>query len=95
MVNEIRTMAKALVAETTENVENGLQKVASGPERLIQFLREVRQEMHKVVTPTRDEVRNNTIVVLVTVFLFAAYFPLIDQVIGRGIDKLFLHTTRH
>ncbi len=88
-------MAKALAAETTEHAESSLQKVVSGPERLVQFLKEVRQEMHKVVTPTRDEVRNNTIVVLVTVFLFAAYFALIDQVIGRGIDKLFLHATRH
>jgi len=89
-------MSKAIVATgTAENTESSLQKVVSGPERFIQFLKEVRQEMHKVVTPTRDEVRNNTIVVLVTVFLFAAYFALVDQVIGRGIDKLFLHTTRH
>ena len=51
--------------------------------------------MHKVVTPTRAEVQATTIVVVVTVFLFAAYFELVDVVIGRGIDQMFLHLTKH
>jgi preprotein translocase subunit SecE len=89
-------MAKAAVATTNpEQTNEGLQQVTSGPKRLIEFLKETRQEMHKVVTPSRDEVRNMTIIVLVTVFLFAAYFELVDLVLGKGIDKLFLHLTSH
>ncbi len=87
-------MSKAAVAESNE-VSTGVQRALSGPERLVQFLRETRAEMHKVVTPTRAEVQATTIVVVVTVFLFAAYFEAIDVVIGKGIDQMFLHLTKH
>jgi preprotein translocase subunit SecE len=51
--------------------------------------------MSKVHTPTRGEVQATTIVVIVTVFLFAAYFEAVDLVLGRGIDQMFLHLTKH
>jgi preprotein translocase subunit SecE len=89
-------MAKAAVATTDHDQANStVAQVTAGPQRLAEFLRETRQEMHKVVTPTRNEVRNMTIVVLVTVFLFAAYFELVDMVVGKGIDQMFLHLMRH
>lgn len=89
-------MAKAIVATANaDDTNTGLQHVTSGPQRLVEFLKETRQEMEKVVTPTRVEVKNMTIIVLVTVFLFAAYFELVDIVLGKGIDKLFLHLTGH
>ena len=50
------------------------------------FLADVRTEMRKVTTPSAKEVRATTGVVLVTVFLFAAYFYAVDGVIGRVID---------
>jgi preprotein translocase subunit SecE len=87
-------MAKAAVIETTE-ATTGVQRALSGPERLIQFLKETRAEMRKVATPTRAEVQATTIVVVVTVFLFAGYFELVDVVIGKGIDQMFLHLTKH
>ena len=69
---------------------------ALGPfERMTQFLKDTRQEMHKVTTPSRTEVQSTTIVVLVTVFLFAGYFALVDFVIGNSLDKWFLHMTKH
>ena len=87
-------MAKAAVIETNEEA-TGIQRAASGPERLIQFLKDTRQEMRKVNTPTRAEVQSTTVVVIVTVFLFAAYFFLIDSIVGKFIDKLFLQLTKH
>jgi preprotein translocase subunit SecE len=87
-------MAKAAVLETTEPT-TGVQRALSGPERLIQFLKDTRAEMRKVATPTRAEVQATTIVVVVTVFLFAGYFELVDVVIGKGIDQMFLHLTKH
>jgi preprotein translocase subunit SecE len=87
-------MAKAAVIETNEQ-GTGVQRVTAGPERLIQFLKDTRQEMHKVTTPTRAEVQSTTIVVIITVFLFAAYFELVDLVFGKGIDKMFMHLTKH
>ncbi|HEY4355158.1 MAG TPA: preprotein translocase subunit SecE [Acidobacteriaceae bacterium] len=86
-------MAKAAVVETNEQ-GTAMQKITAGPERLMQFLKDVRQEMRKVVTPSRMEVQNTTIVVIVTVFIFAAYFALVDQLLGSLIDKLLIHLTK-
>ena len=89
-------MAKAIAAAANPDDSNSsLQQVTAGPQRLVEFLKETRQEMHKVVAPSRTEVRNTTMVVLVAVFLFAAYFELVDVVVGKGIDKMFLHLTGH
>ena len=86
-------MAKAAVVETNE--PTAIQRATAGPQRLIEFLKETRQEMSKVHTPTRGEVQATTIVVIVTVFLFAAYFFAVDYTLGRGIDKMFLSLTKH
>lgn len=89
-------MSKAAVAPAhSEETNSALQNVTAGPQRLVEFLKETRAEMHKVVVPTRTEVRTNTIVVLVTVFLFAAFFELVDLIFGKGIDQMFLHLTKH
>ena len=52
------------------------------------FLHDVRGEMRKVVTPSKEEVRTTTTVVLVTVFAFAAYFYLVDAVLSRTVQAL-------
>jgi preprotein translocase subunit SecE len=89
-------MAKAIAAAANPNESNaGVQRLTAGPQRLAQFLRETRQEMRKVVFPPRTEVRTNTIVVLITVFLFAAYFELVDIILGKGIDQIFAHLVKH
>ena len=86
-------MAKAAVVETTE--QSAIQRATAGPQRLIEFLKETRQEMSKVHTPSRAEVQSTTIVVIVAVFLFAAYFFAVDWTLGRGIDQMFLSLTKH
>ena len=52
----------------TENKEKGF----------FSFLRGVRQELKKVVWPTREELTTDTIVVVVCVVFFAVAFWLID-----------------
>lgn len=52
------------------------------------FFKDVRTEMRKVTTPSSKEVRATTLVVLVTVFLFAAYFYGVDKVVGLFVDKI-------
>ena len=86
-------MANAVV-ETNEQ-GTGIQRATAGPERLMLFLKDVRAEMRKVVTPTRAEVQSNTVVVVITVFVFAAYFALIDLFLGNTLDKFFAHLTKH
>jgi preprotein translocase subunit SecE len=87
-------MAKAAVVETNEQ-GTAVERALTGPQKLVEFLKDTRQEMTKVHTPSRTEVQSTTIVVIVTVFLFAAYFELVDLVFGKAIDQMFIHLTKH
>ena len=87
-------MAEPAVLETVSQ-SSAVEQATAGPQRLAEFLKETRQEMHKVVTPTKTEVQTNTIIVIATVFLFAAYFAVIDNTLGRLIDHGLLKLTGH
>jgi preprotein translocase subunit SecE len=87
MATEIETVPSQNAQHETRTTGN--------PARFMLFLKDVRAEMTKVVTPSKSEVQSTTIVVIVTVFLFAAYFELVDLTLGRGIDKFLLHLTKH
>jgi preprotein translocase subunit SecE len=52
------------------------------------FLSDVRAEMRKVVTPTRKEVETTTAVVIVTVFLFGAFFFVVDLIFNRALHEV-------
>ena len=54
-----------------------------------QFLKEVRGELRKVAWPTREEVRNYSIIVLVTVVLFTALVAGLDYVFGSATLWLY------
>ena len=47
--------------------------------RLIEFLKDTRAELAKVSWPTRMELRESTIVVIVTVFIITIFVGVIDQ----------------
>ena len=85
-------MAKtALVAEdrSKENKPNPIvEHATSNYENARTFLTDVRNEMRKVVTPSRKEVQATTTVVLVTVFIFAAYFFVVDYIFSNGLALL-------
>ncbi|HEX2918424.1 MAG TPA: preprotein translocase subunit SecE [Edaphobacter sp.] len=80
-------MAKT-VAVAEQQAGTGVQQIKSLPDRVSSFLRDVRSEMRKVVWPSRAEVQSTTLVVIVTVFIFAAYFWLVDNVIGRAVEAI-------
>jgi preprotein translocase subunit SecE len=63
--------------------------VKAWPERTRTFYNDVRTEMRKVTAPSWKEVRATTTVVVITVFLFALYFAVIDFVIQHGVTYLF------
>ena len=73
----------------------GMERLKSRPRELIDFLKDVRSEMRKVVAPTWTEVRATTTIVMVTVFIFAAYFALVDYVVGQGVTKFIYHFTHN
>jgi len=53
------------------------------------FLREVRQEVAKVTWPSRKETLVTTGLVFALSALAAAFFFVVDQVIGVGVRALF------
>ena len=57
--------------------------------RLVDFLKDVRSELQKTTWPTRKEVRNTTVVVVVFVMICAAYLYVVDVVLQTGMEKLF------
>jgi preprotein translocase subunit SecE len=80
-------MAKTAVV-TAANESGIVGQVKSWPQRIAAFYNDVRTEMKKVTTPSRKEVQATTIVVIITVFLFGAYFWAVDTVIGHSLDVL-------
>ena len=52
------------------------------------FLRDVRAEMRKVVSPSWKEVKATTGVVIIAVFLFGAYFYVVDRLFHFGVQTL-------
>ena len=54
-----------------------------------EFLKEVRTESSKVSWPTRIELRDSTIVVIVTVLIVTVFVGLVDRVLALGVGLLF------
>ena len=65
------------------------ERLKSWPDRIRSFYNEVRTEMRKVTWPSLKEVRSTTTVVIITVFIFAVYFGIIDFIIQHGVTALF------
>jgi len=83
-------MAKAIAVPEKDRPQQGLGRVTGFFDRTRDFLKDVRGEMRKVVTPTRAEVRSTTTVVIVTVFAFAAFFYVVDSALDQVL-RAVLH----
>jgi preprotein translocase subunit SecE len=71
------------------------ERLKSKPQEWMEFLKDVRAEMRKVVAPTRTEVQSTTTIVIVTVFIFAAYFFVVDSIFGQAVTRLIQYLTKH
>ncbi len=76
-------MAKAAIVARDEQGLGG--RLKQFPARTKGFFSDVRNEMRKVTFPSRKEVQATTTVVIITVFLFALYFWIIDLGIGNVV----------
>ena len=54
-----------------------------------EFAQQVRQELGRVTWPTRKETLVTTAMVFVMVFVAAAFFFIVDQVLSYGVRFLF------
>ncbi len=64
-------------------------KAAGFPAQVREYVDGLRDEMRLVTWPSWTQVRATTVVVIVAVFIFSAYFAVVDQIVGYGIEKLF------
>lgn len=85
MAVETKKMANSIAAAGSSFGD----QIKAWPERIKTFYNDVRNEMRKVTAPTLKEVRGTTTVVIITVFIFAVYFGIIDFVIQHGVTALF------
>jgi preprotein translocase subunit SecE len=58
-------------------------------DRLREFIKDVRVEFWKVSWPSRAELRDSTIVVIVTVIIVSGFIGIVDRVLAFGITRLF------
>ncbi len=85
-------MAKTAVATAQPGF---IEQVKGLPDRIKSFYGDVRNEMRKVSTPNRNEVKATTTVVIITVFIFGVYFWIVDGVIGKSLDWIFRYFSTH
>jgi len=55
----------------------------------IQFFRQVKQEIKKVTWPTRKEVMQTSIMVIILVAIAATFFFFVDQIFGWVVKLIF------
>ena len=71
-----------------------IENVKKWPTAIKDYYGELRNEMKRVTWPSRKQVEGTTGVVIVTVFLFGAYFFVVDSVLTRTVSQVYKVFTR-
>jgi preprotein translocase subunit SecE len=82
-----KTMAMAQA--TGDEGSSFSEKALSLPARTKAYFEDLQMEMRKVTWPSWKQVRATTAVVIAAVFAFAAYFFVVDLLVGQSITKVF------
>ena len=69
-------------------MNTSLEKVKTWPKAVKEYFNELKLEMRRVTWPSRKQVESTTLVVIITVFAFAAYFQVVDTVLAKGITRV-------
>lgn len=80
-----------MAAQTTAVAANGGagKKALSLVSRVRDYIDDLKTEMKHVTWPAKKQVQATTAVVIIAVFLFAAYFAAVDLLLGRAINSIF------
>ena len=54
-----------------------------------EFIKEVQVEFSKISWPTRNELRDSTVVVILTVMIISAFIGAVDQILNGLVHVLF------
>jgi preprotein translocase subunit SecE len=58
------------------------------------YVNELKLEMRRVTWPNRKQVESTTAVVIISVFLFAGYFAVVDSVLQAGVKGVLSFFTK-
>jgi preprotein translocase subunit SecE len=86
-------MAAESIAASAPNEPIG--KVRGWVDGVKAYIDDLKAEMRRVTWPARKQVQATTAVVIGAVFLFAAYFAVVDLLLGRAINQVFQTLARH
>lgn len=73
------------MSEAVDTLDGGKNK---GKEGVGEFVRKTREELDKTSFPSSDDVRNTTIIVIISVIFFAIYLFLVDMGWTYALDGL-------
>jgi preprotein translocase subunit SecE len=68
--------------------ETFIQRATSWPMTVKNYFEELQMEMRRVTWPSWKQVRATTMVVIVAVFAFAAFFMVVDDICYSAVTKL-------
>lgn len=68
----------------TENVRTS--KLENARKRFVKFFKDIRNELKKVIWPTRDQLINNTATVLMVCFLVGVIIWVSDEVLTKVVE---------
>ncbi len=74
--------------------ENTLTKATSWVQNAKEYFEDLQKEMRLVTWPSRKQVVATTSVVVASVFIFAVYFAIVDQIFARGVTQIFTWSTK-
>ena len=57
--------------------------------KIINFFLDIGKEMKKVTWPKKNELKDSTMVVVITSLLFAGFVFIIDKIISEGLKIIF------
>ena len=72
-----------------EESKSLVQRVSAWPVAIKDYTQELQLEMRRVTWPAWKQVRATTGVVIACVFVFAAYFWIVDFILQRSVGKVF------
>jgi preprotein translocase subunit SecE len=79
------------VPQSVSPQEPFMDRVVKWPNEIRDYFDDLKKEMRLVSWPSWNQVRATTAVVIIAVFIFAAYFWAVDIVVGSLMTKLFAY----
>ena len=64
-----------------------LEKKQSWIDSTREYFTDIRSEMRRVTWPNRKQVESTTLIVILSVFAFAAYFEVVDKVVNLTVQR--------